>query len=512
MKKISQESFWLKLIAFSVLFSGCTLQGFSQNKNSLRIDSVSVIPGLNHVMIGWTLETEETEGSIAVKRQVGETFEDIALFSNLSVSNYIDNGVDANSGSFRYFLAAFKTGGSTMAESYSHRTIHLLVPNSDFCVGEVKLMWENYQVTTTSGTPVQQPVPFDSLRVQVSTDGSNFFTYATLPHPQPPMNLQIQEYDISGMEPGQYFFRIQAFNSVIGHSSTSNIRSFGFNPPEIKNLAIVYIDIFENSEARISFSASGQTEEFFYELHRSDEADQNYEMLGVSPVISVFSDDPEISDGPWFYNIKAYLKDWECELPATESEGPFSSIFLQAESQAKTNEVLLKWEHHFPAGRFFSYDLKVMPLYGQWESVPSFTGMEPGQFIHSIAPGELVGNVIYKMEATDLSDPAIVISSNYVSAYAEPVLYIPNAFRPTSQAEENKIFRPFFVGFTPEAYQLIVFNRWGQSIFSSTDPDQAWDGNIGGKAAAPGVYSFLLKYSAPGAQKLERRGVVTLVY
>lgn len=514
MRKNFSVGFGGKLVFLLALLFAFLNEGFPQNQNTLRIDSVSVIPGSNHVIIGWTLETEETQGSIVVKRQGdGVLFGDIANFNDLSVSNFIDNIVDANIQSFAYFLAAFYLGGSTLAESYSHRTIHLKQPESDFCAGEVSLSWSNYQVTTSSGTPAQQPVPFDFLRIQVSADGEVFNTIETLAHPQPPLNLQMQEFSVSGLNSNQYFFRIQAYNSETGVTSSSNIRSYGYNPPELATLQVSYVDIVENEEAQMAFTAFGDTGDFVYEILRSDNPDTGFEPVDTVTTPGVVTDaGAEASQGPWFYRVKAWLAEGDCALPAFETSEVFSSIFLSATSRSAPNEIVISWQHHFPARLDFFYTLKMQSGSAVWQDVPGFISDGTGEFLHRFVPGELVGTVIYKLEAISTENPSIPISSNYVAVQVEPLVHIPNAFRPTSQYDENRTFKPFFAGFSPENYQLRVFNRWGLLIFSSDNPEQGWDGNIDGSPASPGVYSYLLQYLAPGGKTTEKKGVVTLVY
>ncbi len=503
------------LVFFIALIFALVPEGFSQNVNTLRIDSVSVIPGSGNVIIGWTLSAAETEGYIEIHRQLpNETYGEIANIPNIFTTSYIDNGVNAGNGAQAYYVVAFGPDEEILAEpSFSHRTIYLSAPESDFCEGEISLSWSNYQVATTTGQSVLQPVPFDSLRIQFSTDGEVFSTIETLPHPQPPLNEQIQEFSVSGLNSNQYFFRIQAYHSETGVTSSSNIRSYGYNPPELSTLQVDYVDIVENEEVQIAFSASGDTGDFNYEILRSDNPDMGFEPVDKVTTSGVVTDaGAEVSQGPWFYRIKAWLADWECELPAYEPTEGFSSINLSASTRSAPTEVMINWQHHFPEGIDFVYSLQLQSGSAIWQEVPGFVDDGSGEFMHNFLPGELVGTVIYKLQATLLNHPSVTISSNYVAVQVEPLVNVPNAFRPTSQHDENRTFKPIFVGFTPENYQLRVFNRWGLLIFTSEDPDQGWDGNMDGRPASPGVYSYLLQYLAPGGKPTEKKGVVTLVY
>lgn len=514
MGRIFSVEFRGRLVFFLALSFALVTEGFSQNESTLRIDSVSVLSGSNHVIIAWTLETSETQGTIVVKRQVqGGTYGDIFTFNNLTANSFIDNGVDAGTGAQSYFVVAFGPNDETIAPSFALRTIFLRVPESDFCEGEISLSWSNYQVATTTGQSVLQPVPFDFLRIQVSTDGIVFSTIETLPHPQPPLNVQVQEFSVSGLGSGQYFFRIQAFNSETGVTSSSNIRVYGYNPPELITLQVDYVDIVENEEVQMAFSTSGDTGDFIYEILRSDNPVTGFETVDTVTAPGVVSDaGAEVSQGPWFYRLKAWLAEGECELHAFETTEDFSSIFLAATARSAPNEIIISWQHYFPARLDFFYSLKMQSGSAIWQDVPGFVPDGSGEFLHRFVPGELVGTVIYKLEAISSDNPSVKISSNYAAVQVEPLVHIPNAFRPTSQYIENRTFKPSFAGFSPDNYQLRVFNRWGLVIFSSDDPEQGWDGNIDGSAASPGVYSYLLQYLVPGGKTTEKKGVVTLVY
>ncbi len=71
--------------------------------------------------------------------------------------------------------------------------------------------------------------------------------------------------------------------------------------------------------------------------------------------------------------------------------------------------------------------------------------------------------------------------------------YIPNAFSPNSDDVNDKFEVYATCGFID--YDLKVFDRWGALLFSSSDPDEAWDGTVRGKPLKTGVYIFALQYS-----------------
>ncbi|MEN9698866.1 MAG: hypothetical protein RLZZ301_64 [Bacteroidota bacterium] len=58
-------------------------------------------------------------------------------------------------------------------------------------------------------------------------------------------------------------------------------------------------------------------------------------------------------------------------------------------------------------------------------------------------------------------------------------LYVPNSFTPNND-ENNQYFQPIVAGgFKRDSYHLMIFNRWGELVFESYDPDYGWDGTYG---------------------------------
>ena len=64
-------------------------------------------------------------------------------------------------------------------------------------------------------------------------------------------------------------------------------------------------------------------------------------------------------------------------------------------------------------------------------------------------------------------------------------VYTPNAFRPDSDIAKNREFMPVGIGVDPAVFQLQIFNRWGEMIFESNNPNHKWDGKLKNDNPAP---------------------------
>ena len=56
------------------------------------------------------------------------------------------------------------------------------------------------------------------------------------------------------------------------------------------------------------------------------------------------------------------------------------------------------------------------------------------------------------------------------------MIYVPNAFTPNKDGL-NDLLKPFMIGIRELKY-FRIFNRWGQLVFETQDPNNGWDGRI----------------------------------
>ncbi|MES2556364.1 MAG: PKD domain-containing protein [Bacteroidota bacterium] len=74
------------------------------------------------------------------------------------------------------------------------------------------------------------------------------------------------------------------------------------------------------------------------------------------------------------------------------------------------------------------------------------------------------------------------------------IYYVPNTFTPDGD-EFNQTFQPVFTdGFDPYDFNMLIFNRWGETVFESNDATVGWDGSYHGKLVADGVYTWKIEF------------------
>lgn len=90
----------------------------------------------------------------------------------------------------------------------------------------------------------------------------------------------------------------------------------------------------------------------------------------------------------------------------------------------------------------------------------------------------------------------------------EENVFLPSAFTPNGDGKNDILFVRSLVPL--ESMRLIIYNRWGEQVFESTDQAKGWDGTYKDKPAQAGVYGFYLEAQC-GETIIERKGNVTII-
>ena len=84
-------------------------------------------------------------------------------------------------------------------------------------------------------------------------------------------------------------------------------------------------------------------------------------------------------------------------------------------------------------------------------------------------------------------------------------VFIPDVFTPNGDGK-NEVFKPILTG-DLEKFELIVMNRWGQTIYSSLDPNRGWSG----ENSESGLFFWICLYQGIGQPLQKRKGTVSLI-
>jgi gliding motility-associated-like protein len=92
------------------------------------------------------------------------------------------------------------------------------------------------------------------------------------------------------------------------------------------------------------------------------------------------------------------------------------------------------------------------------------------------------------------------------------IFYIPNAFTPDGD-ERNNVFKPIITsGVDIFNYTFLIYNRWGQIVWESFNPNVGWDGTYNSTMCQDGVYTWKLRFKTPKTDEVkEFKGSLTLI-
>jgi gliding motility-associated-like protein len=90
------------------------------------------------------------------------------------------------------------------------------------------------------------------------------------------------------------------------------------------------------------------------------------------------------------------------------------------------------------------------------------------------------------------------------------IIFVPDAFTPDNAGpNENNTFKPFVIN--NKTYEMLIFNRWGEKMFETTDLTKGWDGNYLGKPAQDGVYVYKMMVTSLEDKVFQYNGTFTLI-
>lgn len=99
-------------------------------------------------------------------------------------------------------------------------------------------------------------------------------------------------------------------------------------------------------------------------------------------------------------------------------------------------------------------------------------------------------------------------STQTLTAVVHPAFDVPNAFTP-GRGGENSVIK--VRGFGIMSMRWVIYNRWGQKVFESTDKDRGWDGTFNGKLQPMDVYTYTLDLTLTTGENFKKTGDITLI-
>ncbi|MFM2135334.1 MAG: hypothetical protein RL021_734 [Bacteroidota bacterium] len=461
------------------------------------LDSVSVDINGN-VVIGWPPDPSPDTRAYVILQGVGSIWTPIDTLFGIGTTNTA-TAVNASSQSVSFQLIAVDSCGNPSAQSLPHTTIHL-TGTFDRCDRSVTLSWNPY-------TYWNSLVLYDVYR---STAGGAEQLIGSVTGATAYEDTAI----ISGTP---YCYRVVARQAVATRSSTSSrfcVTPFFPTPPTFCRIRSVSVRSGTLINVTVHTDAAAVVQG--YRLLRSNAPGGPF-----SPVAAVNGSggslvdipDPSADPSERVYYYQVVVID-SCGRPVRSSQVS-RSVLLRGEALTGASNSI-RWTTYGEWSSGVDRYLVFRTVNGIRDPFPvavvpggqtlEFTDLvlddfySDGTFCYQVtavqAPGDTAGFV----------DEAL---SNELCLVQEPQVFIPNAFHPGGGL--NEIFRPYPVFVPQEDYRFVIYDRWGQVVFSTDNPGEGWDGSINGAASEQAVYVYLLEARKPDGVLLRKVGAVTLL-
>jgi gliding motility-associated-like protein len=119
-------------------------------------------------------------------------------------------------------------------------------------------------------------------------------------------------------------------------------------------------------------------------------------------------------------------------------------------------------------------------------------------------------STIYTVTGTDSIGCPYIRKINVIVDIVCNDLFIPDIFSPngTGNPENDK-----FCAYSNciRLFSFIIYNRWGEKVFETTDIAACWDGTYKGKESPSGIYAFKLYAEQIDGTIVDKKGTITLV-
>jgi gliding motility-associated-like protein len=476
--------------------------------NIPTLTKVSVDENTNRVNLTWVESSNSDVNSYVIFHSSTPvtTWVPIDTVWGKATITWEDN-INLSSLTNNYRISARDSCGLASAMTIDYQSNMLLTSSIDPCHSNVTLSWTPY-LNMTSG--------LHHYDILISINGSGYSVVASNLSPS------TTSYVYNGLiNNNNYSFIIEASNSsIIKCKSIKN--SFDYIVEERTDYAYVAsISVVDNKNLVITINTNGIENEFDYlELYRSEESPVNFTKIAEIPYqmnnTYTYNDlNLQVTKKTYYYRVLLYS---DC-LPQALMSNTANSILLTISGDAAHRNTLqwYNFDDNVPLTvNPNSFIQRKMETDGDFvEMVSNVVWSAYNSYVDDVSELQYYGSVFkYKVGVNQTTNdygycPASF--SNEVTIKQKPTIWIPNAFRPVGS--QNKVFKPINSFISASTYTFVIYNRYGQIVFQTTNPNEGWEGRLpNGEYAPAGVYAYKIEFIDNSDEPFITNGTVTLFY
>lgn len=396
-------------------------------------------------------------------------------------------------------IMAFDSCYNTSLRTNPHKNI-VLSYSREACSSKINLNWSKY---------FADPVNVILYEIYVSLNNGDYNLYKTS-SPDSVSSVFVADPNIVN-----YCFYIKA---TLSNGYQVNSNKICSSQPLPKQVAFAYIrntnvDL-DNEKVDMEFYVDASLPVRGYDLYRSpNNIDfsliKTFEYTGNNTFI--YTDKPPLTLSKANYFYKLHVPD-ECDLLYTPSN-TVSTIKLSIDVSNPDINVLT-WNHFIGWNAVESYDIfrvdGTTPQGFPLDNVQSTSNRYEDNISSMVSTSDKITYYIIAKESGAAPDGYLKESrSSSASVVKESLVFVPNSFTPLENV--NNIFKPFCSFIRLGTYRFRVFNRYGELIYETEDPDKGWDGRYNGKYCPSTTYVYKVEFINSEGEKINKLGTVNLI-
>ena len=472
------------------------------------LDWVTVNPISNFVDISWNVNpSEDTYGYIVYVFE--EPFwipKDTVWGRENTNYTYVPTQSDLHAEGYR--IAAFDSCFTdvepatyqTSALGESHFTV-FLENTYDMCAKSINLKWSPY---------LGWEDDVAKYEVLVSIAGSPFEVIASIESANLKFNHSNVIYDVDYC----YYVRAITVNDTI--SLSNKVCQIAQRPsqPAFHYLTTATHHLTEEIEVICYTDGTAAVEK--YEIEVKGPYDTDFESIGeINTLIGNYFNFTDVAvfpeRGAYQYRINL--------IDTCGRVGAVSNIATTSFLEITTDHVRMLHTLHWSSYGGFDGNIVRYNIYrgenGIFGTTPIATTLgNVRSYVDDVSSFfDSQGQFCYRIEAVESVNSYGFFEksfSNTVCATIDPLVYIPNAFIVNGV---NNIFLPVISLYDFDTYNLAIYNRWGEQIYTTTDRYEGWNGVDleSGEYQQEGVYVYFLTFKDRENNDYEYRGTVSLL-
>ena len=268
------------------------------------------------------------------------------------------------------------------------------------------------------------------------------------------------------------------------------------------DMQLVTTDFNNDKEIDIFWSAKNTT--FFsgyYLIYRSTEGQEFFRLIDSVPSTQTYYTDTKVNTSAYAYRYRVVAVN-SC---GNQISTPVHRTIKLSGSFDLDTTITLNW-NPYEGWAVDLYNINDAPDRDQNLTIYNFTKDTQFAVIKTLNGYQLALRISAIEAGTGMKN--VVSWSNQILIDFNPIVWIPNAFTPQNGDNLNNTFHVFIANY--KSYQIDIYNRWGEHIFRSDDPNVQWDGTFKGSICDEGVYLYQVQVQGANTE-IYKNGTVNLM-